>query len=182
MPHRSRASTSAASWSVVARGSYWGEDSNSKHMSVRERNGLDTVVNCEMQYEQMAFLKNNHIYDRCKWENVRLCYTLFRIKLKFKSWFFWLGLDFWWLDVGFFLLLLMNSFPFRDLPLPTGYRDIEDGCETSSMGKRQGVRWMFRCVIEITSFKGIEPGFVSMWFWWCWYMGTWKWQTSHELW
>lgn len=94
-----------------------------------------------------------------KWENVRLCYTLFRIKLKFKSWFSWLGLDFWWLDVGFFLLLLMNSFPFRDLPLPTGYRDIEDGCETSSMGKRQGVRWMFRCVIEISSSEGIEPGF-----------------------
>ena len=31
-------------------------------MSGRERNGRDTVVNCEMQYEQMAFLKNNHIY------------------------------------------------------------------------------------------------------------------------
>ena len=39
-----------------------------------------------------------------------------------------------------FLLLLMNSFPFGGLPLFTGYRDIEDGCETTSMGKRQGVR------------------------------------------
>ena len=28
----------------------------------------------------------------------------------------------------------------RDLPLPTGYRDIEDGCETTSMGKQQVVR------------------------------------------
>ena len=30
-------------------------------MSGRERNGLDTVVNCEMQYEQTAFLNNNHM-------------------------------------------------------------------------------------------------------------------------
>lgn len=79
-------------------------------LSGRERNGRDIVVNCEMQYEQLAFLKNNHIHDRCKWENVLLCYTLFRIKLKFKSWFSWLGLDFWWLDVRCFLLLLVNSF------------------------------------------------------------------------